>query len=60
MAPDRGRGSRSWSELWSIFVLNGASATPAALPEDEQSRVFAEWGKRLVVAALGERLAQSQ
>ncbi|MBE4741419.1 non-canonical purine NTP pyrophosphatase [Streptomyces caniscabiei] len=60
MAPDRGHGSRSWSDLWSIFVPKGATATLAALPEDEQNRVFAEWGKRSVVAALGEWLAQPQ
>ncbi|MFF4802302.1 non-canonical purine NTP pyrophosphatase [Streptomyces sp. NPDC001351] len=58
-APVRGSSSRSWSDLWSIFVPNGATTTLAALPEDEQNRVFTEWGKSSVVAALGGWLAQS-
>ncbi|MCN9243558.1 hypothetical protein NGF19_22675 [Streptomyces sp. RY43-2] len=47
-APDRGNGQPSWSDLWSIFVPNGAATTLAALPEDEQNRVFAgkEFGRR--------------
>jgi non-canonical purine NTP pyrophosphatase (RdgB/HAM1 family) len=57
--PVRGNSPRSWSDLWSIFVPYGAATTLAALPEDEQNRVFDEWGKSSVVAALGEWLAQS-
>lgn len=58
-APDRGNSPRSWSDLWSIFVPNGAATTLAALPQGEQNRVFAGWAKTSVVAALGEWLAQS-
>ncbi|MGW1006483.1 non-canonical purine NTP pyrophosphatase [Streptomyces sp. NPDC002520] len=58
-APVRGNSPRSSSDLWSIFVPEGAATTLAALPEDEQNRVFAERGKSSVVAALGEWLAQS-
>ncbi|MGW3031223.1 hypothetical protein ACWDCB_08295 [Streptomyces sp. NPDC001178] len=58
-APVRGSSSRSWSDLWSIFVPNGVTTTLAALPEDEQNRVFTEWGKSSVIAALGGWLAQS-
>jgi inosine/xanthosine triphosphate pyrophosphatase family protein len=42
-APDRGDGPRSWSDLWSICVPEGATATLAALPPAEQEQVFAEW-----------------
>ncbi|MER6011560.1 non-canonical purine NTP pyrophosphatase [Streptomyces bluensis] len=59
-APDRGDGPRSWSDLWSIFVPEGATATLAALTPAEQDRVFAEWAKCSVVAALGRWLARSQ
>ncbi|WP_330347654.1 non-canonical purine NTP pyrophosphatase [Streptomyces sp. NBC_00582] len=57
--PDRGHGPRSWSDLWSIFVPEGTTATLAALPPAEQEQVFAEWAKCSVVAALGQWLAQS-
>ncbi|MGW1053550.1 non-canonical purine NTP pyrophosphatase [Streptomyces sp. NPDC002521] len=58
--PDRGDGPRSWSDLWSIFIPDGASTTLAALPTEEQNRVFNEWRRGSVVAAMGEWLAQSQ
>lgn len=59
-APDRGNSPRSWSDLWSIFVPDGASTTLAALPAQEQHRLFSEWGTSSVVATMGEWLAQSQ
>ncbi|WP_369387241.1 non-canonical purine NTP pyrophosphatase [Streptomyces sp. CG1] len=58
--PDRGDGPRSWSDLWSIFIPDGASTTLAALPAEEQHRVFNEWKRGSVVATMGEWLAQSQ
>lgn len=58
--PDRGSGARAWSDLWSIFVPDGATRSLAALPENEQNRLFAEWGERSVVAALGRWLAQGR
>jgi hypothetical protein len=51
------RSPRSWSDLWSIFVPNGAATTPAALPEDKQNRGLTKWRRNVVVAALGEWLA---
>ncbi|WP_338684621.1 non-canonical purine NTP pyrophosphatase [Streptomyces acidiscabies] len=57
--PDRGSGERSWSDLWSIFVPEGATTTLAALPDAEQERVFAEWRSTSVVAALGAWLAEN-
>jgi hypothetical protein len=42
-APDRRDGPRSWSDLWSIFVPEGATSTLAALPPADQEQVFAEW-----------------
>lgn len=56
--PDRGDGARSWSDLWSIFIPEGAATTLAALPPDQQDHLFGEWAKTSVVAALGEWLAQ--
>ncbi|MEU0171589.1 non-canonical purine NTP pyrophosphatase [Streptomyces iakyrus] len=58
--PNRGNGPRSWSDLWSIFIPDGASTTLAALPAEQQQRLFSEWGRRSVVAAMGEWLAQSR
>jgi inosine/xanthosine triphosphate pyrophosphatase family protein len=58
--PNRGNGPRSWSDLWSIFIPDGASTTLAALPAEQQQRLFNEWGRRSVVAAMGEWLAQSR
>ncbi|MFE3527254.1 non-canonical purine NTP pyrophosphatase [Streptomyces sp. NPDC059161] len=56
--PDRGDGPRSWSDLWSIFIPEGATATLAALPLVQQDRLFGEWAKSSVVSALGEWLAR--
>ncbi|MDN0193892.1 non-canonical purine NTP pyrophosphatase [Streptomyces sp. S.PNR 29] len=56
--PDRGDGPRSWSDLWSIFIPEGATATLAALPPVQQDQLFGEWAKCSVVAALGEWLAR--
>ena len=52
-----GDGPRSWSDLWSIFVPEGATSTLAALPAAEQEPVFAEWQADSVVAALGAWLS---
>ncbi|MGX1668634.1 non-canonical purine NTP pyrophosphatase [Streptomyces sp. NPDC055400] len=57
--PVRGFGERAWSDLWSIFVPQGASTTLSALPSDEQDRFFAEWRKASVVAAMGAWLSQA-
>ncbi|MFF4520452.1 non-canonical purine NTP pyrophosphatase [Streptomyces bluensis] len=59
-APDRGDGPRSWSDLWSIFVPEGATSTLAALPPAEQEQVFGEWRADSVVAALGAWLAEDR
>lgn len=52
--------TRSRTILWSIFIPDGASTTLAALPAEQQQRLFSEWGRRSVVAAMGEWLAQSR
>ncbi|MFE4175081.1 non-canonical purine NTP pyrophosphatase [Streptomyces sp. NPDC056909] len=57
--PRRGTGERSWSDLWSIFVPEGAETTLSALPADEQERLFSEWRRHSVVSALGSWLARS-
>lgn len=54
---ERGDGPRSWLDLWSISVPEGATTTLAAMPLAEQEQVFAEWRGRSVVAALGSSLA---
>ncbi|MFD9107059.1 non-canonical purine NTP pyrophosphatase [Streptomyces bottropensis] len=59
-APDRGHGSRSWSDLWSIFVPEGSTSTLAALPAAAQEQVFAEWREKSVVAAMGAWLVGQQ
>ncbi|MGW2890804.1 non-canonical purine NTP pyrophosphatase [Streptomyces griseoruber] len=59
-APDRGSGLRSWSDLWSIFVPEGATSTLSALPPAEQDQIFAEWRGNSVVAALGAWLAEAE
>ncbi|WP_245238038.1 non-canonical purine NTP pyrophosphatase [Streptomyces roseochromogenus] len=41
--PDREDGPRWWPDLWSIFIPDGASTTLAALPAEEQNRIFNEW-----------------
>ncbi|HEY8982383.1 MAG TPA: non-canonical purine NTP pyrophosphatase [Streptomyces sp.] len=56
--PDRGSGERSWSDLWSIFVPEGATSTLAAMPYTEQQRLFAEWQGTSVVAAMGAWLME--
>ncbi|MFI0808149.1 non-canonical purine NTP pyrophosphatase [Streptomyces echinatus] len=59
-APDRGTGPRAWSDLWSIFVPEGATSTLSALPPTEQDRIFDEWRGDSVVAALGAWLAEAE
>ncbi|MFI7097173.1 non-canonical purine NTP pyrophosphatase [Streptomyces lydicus] len=58
--PRRGTGERAWSDLWSIFIPQGADTTLSALPPEEQDRFFAQWCRTSVVAAMGVCLAGQQ
>ncbi|MGH8904003.1 MAG: non-canonical purine NTP pyrophosphatase [Egibacteraceae bacterium] len=50
----------AWSELWTIFVPPGCSATLSALPADERGRLFADWSKESIFARFGAWLTRRE
>ena len=50
----------AWSELWTIFVPSGCTATLSALPAGERERLFARWSEESTFARFGAWLTRRE